>query len=168
MPPSGAALRITTGPLGASTGIGAYQHIFHHHPPTPGRPAEPVINVLYLGASTTGWPGVVHGGVLATVADEHAARGALADPALRASGRGVLTANLELQYLRPTLANDFYVARSRALEDDELEPGERGKRDRKIWVDVSVETLEGVECVRGRALFVIPKGRDLRGIPEGF
>ncbi|KAF3768628.1 hypothetical protein M406DRAFT_273066 [Cryphonectria parasitica EP155] len=154
--------RITTGPLGSSTGIGAYQHIFVHDDDAP---QHPVLNILYLGTSTTSWPGVVHGGLLATVLDEHAARGALADPALRSASVGVLTANLELHYRRPTLAGEFYVARARAIPDTELEPKERGKRQRKIWVDVSLETMDGKECVGGRALFIVPRGG--KALPSG-
>lgn len=161
-PPEARPHRITTGPLGSATGIGAYQHIFHHHP------TSTVLDVVYLGPSTVGWPSVVHGGLLATILDEHTARAAMAEPSLRARGKGVLTARLELQYKRPTLAADFYVVTARALGEDELAPHERGKRDRKIWVDVRLETTDGRECVSGRALFVIPKGQDLRGVPEGF
>lgn len=106
----------------------------------------------------------MHGGLLSTILDEHSARAALAENA----GKGVLTAKLDVSYLRPTLAGTFYVVKARALRDDELEESERGKRGRKIWVDVWLETLEGVECVRGKALFVIPKGRELRGLDKGF
>lgn len=80
----------------------------------------------------------------------------------------MLTANLDIAYLRPTLAGGFYVVKARALGEDELEEAERGKRSRKVWVDVWLETTEGVACVRGRALFVIPKGRKLRGLDKGF
>lgn len=152
--------RITTGPLNTAAGIGAYQHIFHPPPLS----LEPITNVLFFGLSTTGWPGVVHGGLLSTILDEHSARAALAETA----GKGVLTANLDVSYLRPTLAGGFYVVKARALRDDELEEKERGKRARKIWVDVWLESLEGTVCVRGRALFVIPKGRELRGLVKGF
>lgn len=120
---------------------------------------------------------MVHGGALATVLDEHGARAALdaldARALLRGQGgqgqrQGVLTARLDLQYRRPTGSQSFYVARARALGDDELEPADRGKRDRKLWVDLVLETPAGQPCVTGRALFVIPRGRELRGVPEGF
>lgn len=114
----------------------------------------------------------MHGGLLATILDEHTARAALAEPSLRAAGRagpgGVLTARLEVTYQRPTLAGDFYVVRARALRDDELEDKERGKRHRKIWVVATLETTEGTVCVSGRALFVIPKGTELKGVADGF
>lgn len=107
----------------------------------------------------------MHGGLLCTILDEHSARAALAAVG---GGQGVLTANLDISYLRPTLAGGFYVAKARALRDEELEVGERGKRGRKVWVDVWLETTAGDVCVRGRALFVIPKGRKLRGLDKGF
>lgn len=106
----------------------------------------------------------MHGGLLSTILDEHSARAVFAET----GGKGVLTANLDVSYLRPTLVSGFYVVKARALRDEELEEKERGKRDRKIWVDVWLETLEGLECVRGTALFVIPKGRQLRGLEKGF
>lgn len=160
--------RLTTGPLGGSAHLGAYQHVFHHHPARPTSDPSEVISVVYFGDATYGWPHYVHGGLLATVLDEHSARAAAADPALRARDLGVLTARLDIQYRTATRGRRFYVVRARALRDDELEPRERGKRDRKIWVDVVLESPEGHEHVRARALFVIPKGKQLRGIPEGF
>lgn len=159
-PASAKPTRITSGPLGTAASIGAYQHIFH----PPSLSLEPIIDIIFFGLSTTGWPGVVHGGLISTILDEHSARAALAETA----GKGVLTAKLDVTYLRPTLAGTFYVVKARALREDELEETERGKRGRKLWVDVWLETLEGMPCVRGRALFVIPKGRELRGLEKGF
>lgn len=127
-----------------------------------------VVAVLYFGTSTIGWPGVVHGGLIATILNEHAARAAMQDPALSESRRGVLTARLELQYRKPTLANDFYVVRARATPEAALDDQEKGKRDRKMWVDARLETVGGHTCVEGKALFVIPKGTELRGIGENF
>lgn len=120
---------------------------------------------MYLGSSVSGWPGVVHGGLISTILDEHSARAAVAAVG---GGQGVLTANLDLTYLRPTLTQRFYVAKARALREDELEEGERGKRGRKVWVHVWLETTAGEVCVTGKALFVIPKGRQLRGLEKGF
>ncbi|CAN8100464.1 unnamed protein product [Discula destructiva] len=163
IPTASRPLRMTTGPLDTSAAIGAYQHIFH--PPATTAATDPIINIIHLGLSTTGWPGVVHGGLLSTIMDEHSARAALAE----VKGRhGVLTANLDLTYKRPTLAGGFYAVKARALREDELAPAERGKRARKVWVDVWLETIDGVECVRGRGLFVIPKGRALSGFEQGF
>ncbi|KAI3392120.1 hypothetical protein diail_6163 [Diaporthe ilicicola] len=161
IPAEARAQRITTGPLGSSRGVGGYQHVFHN------RATGEVVAVVYLGTGTIGWPGVVHGGAIATLLDEHSARAALKDLAAGGGG-GVLTANLDLTYKRPTLASDFYVLRARAVPEEALAPEERGKRGRKIWVDAAVETLDGKKCVECRALFVSPKSLKLRTVPENF
>lgn len=158
IPPESRPQRITTGPLAGTRGVGAYQHVFHN------RSTGEVVAVVYLGPGTIGWPGVVHGGAIATLLDEHSARAALKDLA----GGGVLTANLDIVYKRPTLASDIYVLRARAVPEEELPAGERGKRGRKVWVDASIETVDGKTCVQCRSLFVAPKSMSLRRVPENF
>ena len=161
VPAEARSQRITTGPLAGSRGVGAYQHIFHN------RSTGEVVSVIHLGPGTTGWPGVVHGGCIATLLDEHSARAALRDLAAGGGG-GLLTANLDITYKRPTLSSDFYVLRARAVPEEALAPEERGKRGRKVWVDASVETVDGKTCVQCRALFVSPKSVNLRRVPENF
>lgn len=161
IPSEARAQRITTGPLSGSRGVGGYQHIFHNN--TTGE----VVAVVYLGTGTIGWPGVVHGGAIATLLDEHSARAALKDLAAGGGG-GLLTANLDITYKRPTLSSDFYVIRARAVPDEALAPEERGKRGRKVWVDATVETVDSKACVACRALFVSPKSVNLRRVPENF
>jgi acyl-coenzyme A thioesterase PaaI-like protein len=150
--------RITTGPLAGTRGVGAYQHVFHN------RSTGEVVSVVFLGPGTIGWPGVVHGGVIATLLDEHSARAALKD----LGGGGVLTANLDITYKRPTLASDFYVLRAHAVPEEALPPEETGKRGRKVWVDARIETVDGKTCVECRSLFVSPKSVSLRRVPENF
>ncbi|ROW16401.1 hypothetical protein VPNG_02898 [Cytospora leucostoma] len=163
VPAAQRAGRITTGALGGSRGVGAYQHVWHN-----ARTGE-ALAVIYFGTGTIGWPGVVHGGVIATILDEHSARAALGDPsALVGGAKGLLTAKLDITYKRPTLSSDFYVVRASAVPEGELAEEERGKRARKVWVDARIETVEGQTCVASRALFVTPKGVDLRAIPENF
>lgn len=160
--PAGArAQRITTGPLAGSRGVGAYQHVFHS------AATGEVVAVVYLGTGTVGWPGVVHGGAIATLLDEHSARAALRDLSAGGGG-GLLTASLDIAYKRPTLSSDFYVLRARAVPEEALAPEERGKRGRKVWVDATVETVDGRTCVECRALFVSPKSVKLRRVPENF
>lgn len=152
--------RITTGALGGSRGLGGYQHVWHN------RRTGEALAVVYFGTGTIGWPGVVHGGAIATVLDEHSARAAMRD--LGASGKGPLTASLDITYKSPTLSSDFYVVRASAVPEEALAVGERGKRARKVWVDARVETVEGRVCVESRALFVAPKGMELQLVPENF
>lgn len=128
--------RLTTGPLGSASGVGAYQRVFarrddapidaappdaaatallppgdRRHPPTPGEMAT----VIYFGAATVGWPGVVHGGCVATVLDETLWRCAVR----RLSGRAGVTASLRVTYKKPTWAEGFYVVRARPETEEE-------------------------------------------------
>lgn len=161
VPPEARAQRITTGPLSGARGVGAYQHIFHNSA------TGEVVSVVWLGPGTIGWPGVTHGGLIATLLDEHSARAALKDLAAGGGG-GLLTANLNIAYKRPTLASNFYVLRARAVPEEGLAPEERGKRGRKVWVDATIETADGQTCVECRSLFVSPKSVSLRRVPENF
>lgn len=110
----------------------------------------------------------MHGGLIATILDEHSARGALADSAIREQGKGVLTARLEISYQRPVRSPGFYLVRAQPVKDVELPVADRGKRDRKIWVNVQIEGLDGQVHVKAKSLFVVPKGTQLRAIPDNF
>ncbi|KAI0897308.1 HotDog domain-containing protein [Annulohypoxylon nitens] len=146
--------RITSGPLSGSRGL-PFQRIFHNA--TTGE----VVSVVYFGSGTGGWPGVVHGGALATLLDESLGRCAI----LRFPARTGVTARLELQYRQPTLTSGFYVIRARPMED---ERDSAEKRERKLWVEGTLETMDGKTCVEAKALFVVPKGVKLKPLVEGF
>ncbi|XXH05868.1 hypothetical protein Hte_012309 [Hypoxylon texense] len=148
--------RITSGPLSGSGGL-AFQRVFHN------RDTGELVSVVYFGPATTGWPGVVHGGALATVLDETLGRCAI----LRFPARTGVTARLELTYRAPTVASRYYVVRARPAVADN-EGHDQAKSDRKMWVDGTLETLDGRVCVRARALFVVPKGVKLQPLVEGF
>lgn len=159
LPAASLPRRMTSGPLSGSRGVGGYQRVFRN-----ARTGE-LVGVVFLGGATVGWPGVVHGGCIATMLDESAGRCA----ARHLPGGSGVTASLDLRYLVPTQSNDFYVVRTRVVGDDELEERERGKRDRKVWVLSSLENMRGQVCVESRALFVRPKGNlGLAKISEGF
>ncbi|KAI1091953.1 HotDog domain-containing protein [Rostrohypoxylon terebratum] len=146
--------RITSGPLSGSRGL-PFQRIFHN------AATGEIISVLYFGSGTGGWPGVVHGGALATLLDESLGRCAI----LRFPARTGVTARLELQYRQPTLTSGFYVIRARPMDDERDSPE---KRDRKLWVEGTLETMDGNTCVEAKALFVVPKGVKLKPLVEGF
>ncbi|KAI0885981.1 HotDog domain-containing protein [Annulohypoxylon maeteangense] len=146
--------RITSGPLSGSRGL-PFQRIFHN--PSSGE----IISILYFGSGTSGWPGVVHGGALATLLDESLGRCAI----LQFPSRTGVTARLELQYRQPTLTSGFYVIRARPMADERDGPE---KRERKMWVEGTLETMSGKTCVEAKALFVVPKGVTLKPLVEGF
>ncbi|KAI0169750.1 HotDog domain-containing protein [Hypoxylon sp. FL1284] len=147
--------RITSGPLGSSSGL-PFQRVFHD------AATGELTSVVYLGPGTVGWPGLVHGGALATVLDESLGRCAI----LRFPARTGVTARLELAYRRPTVAGRYYVVRARPAEGEKDE--DPAKSDRKMWVQGTLETLDGRVCVRAKALFVVPKGVKLQPLVEGF
>ncbi|KAI1779389.1 HotDog domain-containing protein [Hypoxylon cercidicola] len=150
------ASRIMSGPLSGSGGL-AFQRVFHN------AGTGELVSVVFFGPATTGWPGVVHGGALATVLDETLGRCAI----LRFPARTGVTACLELAYRAPTIASRYYVVRARpaVAENESSDPS---KHDRKMWVNGTLETLHGTVCVHAKALFVVPKGVKLQPLVEGF
>ncbi|KAI0119086.1 HotDog domain-containing protein [Daldinia grandis] len=146
--------RLTSGPLGGSHGI-PFQRVFRN------TKTNEVISVVYLGTATAGWPGVVHGGALATLLDESLVRCAV----LLFPARTGVTARLELQYRAPTLTSAFYVIRTRPMVREGEDPS---KNDRKMWVEGTLETLHGKICVEAKALAVVPKGVKLKPLVEEF
>ncbi|KAK4156755.1 hypothetical protein C8A00DRAFT_40772 [Chaetomidium leptoderma] len=149
--PSHRAQHIAAGALAGSRGVGGYQRVFWNKKDT-----KEVVSVIYFGGGTTGWPGVVHGGCLATILDESCGRAAFK----AWGGRAGMTASLGLEYKKVTLANGFYVVRVRVRPEEELPERERGKRHYKCWVDASVEdAVTGVVTVVAEALFVGGQGK---------
>ncbi|KAI1881741.1 hypothetical protein JX265_000567 [Neoarthrinium moseri] len=141
---------ITSGPMSGSRGL-AYQRIFYK------QETGEMTSVIYFGGALSGFPGVVHGGALATVLDETLGRCAI----VRFPARTGVTATLDLTYRKPTLTNAFYVIKTRpvVLEADEVVGNDGTKKsDRKLWVEGNIQTLDGKVCVEAKALFVVPKG----------
>lgn len=107
-----------------------------------------LLSISHLGTDMCGHPGIVHGGLLATMLDEGLARccfGALPHNV------GV-TAKLEINYRKPVHAGQYIVLRARTLRVE----------GRKAWVEGHLETLaaEGEEPVilaQASALFVSPR-----------
>lgn len=100
-------------------------------------------------------PGVVNGGILATLIDCHSAATACAD-AYRAAGRPIapggepllyLTARLDVSYLRPTPADGPLKLRARVVE--------RGER--RTTVECAVISASGVESARGIVVCARPR-----------
>lgn len=148
LPPSARPHRLTSGPLSGPAGL-AVQRVFWNVP------EHRAITVLYLGGALCGWPGVVHGGTLATVLDESLGRVAVRNFEAMTG----VTANLEIDYRRPVLANRFFVVRAEVVGE--------GRAERKMWVRGTLEDLEGTVCVEAKGLFVVPKGVELGKIGDG-
>jgi acyl-coenzyme A thioesterase PaaI-like protein len=141
--------RLTTGPLAGARAIGGFQRVFIN------KDTGETVTVIWFGGAIAGWPGVTHGGVTATIIDETLGRCAIRQFPAQTG----VTANLELNYLKPILTNSFYVLRA---------VPEQGHTERKCWVNGRLETLEGRICVEAKGLFVVPKTFKTRVIASDF
>jgi acyl-coenzyme A thioesterase PaaI-like protein len=107
-----------------------------------------MVQVLYLGDELCGHPGYIHGGMLATLLDEGLARCCFA----ALPNKIAMTANLTVDYRRPTPAESYIVIKA---ETKKVE-------GRKAWVEGRVETLvapgeEPVVLVEAKALMIEPR-----------
>ena len=94
------------------------------------------ITVVFFGGALAGWPGVTHGGAIATVLQE----------GMEMVGEGEAEM-MQVRYLKPTLARRWYVLRA---ELDEAE-GERNGAG-EVVVKATLETAEdGTICARAMA-----------------
>jgi len=114
-----------------------------------------MVGVFYLGRSLCGHPGIVHGGMLATILDEGLAR-----TCFNALPNKVgMTATLTVDYRAPVKAEQWVVLRGRTTKVD----------GRKAWVEGTIASLDkdgnsGKTLVEGRAMFVEPKNAKLAGV----
>jgi len=117
------------------------------------------VSLLRIGNALCGHPNVVHGGVLATVADEAMGRLAIAQ---FPDGGGV-TARLEVNYRAPARAVDGVFIREGVvvLEAEVVEGGERKAKVRGVLKDAEGKTLVNTE-----GLFVVPKNWKPRPLTE--
>ncbi|KAI9721190.1 MAG: hypothetical protein M1812_002351 [Candelaria pacifica] len=141
--------RFSSGPMGGSRGLGV-QRIFWN------QAEKKAISVIFFGGALSGWPGVTHGGAIATVMDESLGRVAI----MGFPAKTGVTANLDLNYRSPTQANGFYVLK--------VEPVPESCTERKALVKGTLETIHGRVCVEATGLFVVPKGFKPGEIREGF
>jgi len=108
-----------------------------------------LVSIFYLGGDVTGHPGIVHGGLLATMLDEGMARCCF--PAL--PNKVGVTANLQINFKKPTVAGQFLVLKAKTVKLD----------GRKAWVEGWIEPLEGEgdqepeKLVEASGLFVEPR-----------
>lgn len=107
-----------------------------------------IVMFIYLGSGICGHPGIVHGGVLASLMDEGLARCCFR---LLPNKVGV-TANLNINYRAPAMANSYIVLRAKTTKVE----------GRKAWVEARIEKLsqdeDGAELlVEANALFIEPR-----------
>jgi 3'-phosphoadenosine 5'-phosphosulfate synthase len=107
-----------------------------------------LVSILYLGPELCGYPGLVHGGLLATLLDEGLAR-----CSFEALPNGLgMTASLTINYRKPSPAENYVVLRAKTVKVE----------GRKAWVEGHIETLPvngeaPVVLVEAEALMIEPK-----------
>ncbi|ORZ15205.1 HotDog domain-containing protein [Absidia repens] len=102
------------------------------------------ILIAHLGQHLCGHDGIIHGGLLATLLDEHLAYVTL--PKL--PNYTGFTANLNVDYRRPVKSNQWVIVRGKL---DRVE-------GRKAWADAWVEHIEdGTKFTEARALYISPR-----------
>ncbi|KAH9870441.1 hypothetical protein IAQ61_005916 [Plenodomus lingam] len=108
------------------------------------------VSIQYLGSALCGHPGIVHGGLLATLLDEGLARCCF--PAL--PNKVAVTASLNITYKAPVMADQVVVLRAETTKVE----------GRKAWVKGRLETLvdeekgeKPVVLTEGEALFIEPR-----------
>jgi hypothetical protein len=108
-----------------------------------------MVQISYIGQALCGHPGIVHGGLLATLLDEGLARACF--PAL--PNKVGVTASLKIDYRVPCPANSYLVLKAETTKVE----------GRKAWVKGWIELLgeedgDGTKIVEAEALFIEPKG----------
>lgn len=107
----------------------------------------------YLGNSICGHPGIIHGGMLATMLDEGLARACF--PAL--PNKVGVTASLKIDYRSPCPAGRYVVLKAYTTKVE----------GRKAWVKGWIELLgddgegEGLKMVEAEALYIEPKNASI-------
>lgn len=108
------------------------------------------VSIQYLGSALCGHPGIVHGGLLATLLDEGLARCCF--PAL--PNKVAVTASLKIDYKAPVMAGQVVVLKAETTKVE----------GRKAWVVGRIETLvdeskgeKPVVLTEGEALFIEPR-----------
>ncbi|EON96842.1 putative thioesterase family protein [Phaeoacremonium minimum UCRPA7] len=106
------------------------------------------VQICHLGENLCGYPGIIHGGFLATMLDEGLARTCFA----ALPNKVGMTANLNINYRAPAAANQYVVLRGTTTKVE----------GRKAWVEGRIETLVGegetpVVLADATALFISPK-----------
>jgi 3'-phosphoadenosine 5'-phosphosulfate synthase len=115
-----------------------------------------MVQIMYVGTDVSGHPGIVHGGFIATMLDEGLARCCF--PAMQ--NKVGVTANLQINYRKPTMAGQFLVLRAKTTKVE----------GRKAWAEGWIESLEvaegeeKVKLVEAEALFVEPKHAKVRAM----
>ena len=131
---------LTAGSLGGVKGLAVHIMFWNEK-------EQRSISVVYFGRALTGWPGVTHGGCLATVMLESLGRVASGNVSTRGGDSDGLVKTMELHYRAPTLAKAFNVIRA---EIDES-VGRKSADDIAVLKATLESADKGVICVEATA-----------------
>ncbi|KAI2791224.1 hypothetical protein POX_c04081 [Penicillium oxalicum] len=139
------------------------QYRLSNKPPAPGfnpsRPQAEELRIFFLlGSDLNGYPGILHGGVVAALLDEGTGlllsfNGQVGDPVSRqASGAqtGPVTAYLHTTYLRPVPTPSAIMLQSKIVEV---------KEDRKWKIEARLVDGEGQVLASAEALYIRPRSK---------
>lgn len=135
---------------------------------------QKMVAILWLGGSLSGWPGVVHGGLLATALEDKialaealahgssAVSSAAIPQRLPGSGSHATTSapmepspepvQFSIDYKKPTYANYFHVIRVAPAYSEEMQGGVRYGIPGAEWT-ATLETMDAQVCVQAAAKF---------------
>lgn len=153
--------------LQGAKGLGV-QRVFWNHS------EQKMVAIVWFGGALSGWPGVVHGGLLATaLEDKFALAAALAHGSSAVSsaavpqrlpgsgGHATMSAPTEstsepvqfsIDYKKPTYANYFHVIRIAPAYSQEMQGGVRYGIPGAEWT-ATLETMDAQICVQAAAKF---------------
>ena len=143
-----------------------------------------LVAIIWFGGALSGWPGVTHGGAIATaLSDKLALTAFLAAGGGRTNGSKVSAAaipqrlpgtgahakmlapdekapepaQMSLNYMKPTLANGFYVIRVQPSLGTSNEDGDSGVQSLRVAPSheyaATLETMDAKVCVSAKASF---------------
>ena len=116
---------------------------------TKGEELPSMVQIMYFGPSLCGHPGIVHGGLLATMLDEGLARACF--PAL--PNKIAVTASLKIDYRVPCPAGSYVVLKAETTKVEGRKAWAKG------WIELlGDEDTTGTKVVEAEALFIEPKG----------
>ena len=106
-------------------------------------PDNSVVSLPSVNENFEGYPGYLHGGIIATLLDEAMSK------AIRALGHSAMTRKMEVDYRRPVPSNVQIRIEGRIVRSEQ----------RKHWVEASILNAHGTVLAHGQGLFiqVLPK-----------
>ncbi|MCJ1234876.1 hypothetical protein MMC14_002840 [Varicellaria rhodocarpa] len=137
---------LTLGTMGGSRGLGINKVFWNER-------ERRTISIVFLGGALAGWPGVTHGGAIATVLEDNLRRLInMSDSTATVTNKSpydniTRLKRMELKYLKPTLANQFFAIRT------EFEESKAATENHARIVQAMLEEVgTGAVCVAATGL----------------